>query len=122
VEALTLDWQAWVWEAVEELLLFSRVFGTPPWDRLPEGIAACVGAVGGTQELARLANVQNMLLFATRIESVLLLVESLARQPGYEQRLSLLHCANLSCPSFLYSIRKQEEYQGETGLGSGEER
>ena len=66
VDAETLAWQTWVVQAVEELYLASRVFGSPPWQALPQGIAACVEAVGGTRRLGRLVQVPGVLFSAWR--------------------------------------------------------
>jgi hypothetical protein len=59
-----LDWQRWVMDSVEELYRCSIAFGVLPWNALPVGIAACIEAVGGTRQLARIANVTNV-LFST---------------------------------------------------------
>jgi hypothetical protein len=56
-----LDWQAWVMSAVEELYLSSIAFGSIPWHILPEGITACVEAVGGTRQLGRIVGSPGML-------------------------------------------------------------
>lgn len=62
--AEALAWQTWVMEAVEELYLASLAFGSPPWQTLPLGIAACVAAVGGTRQLGRLVQVPGALFSA----------------------------------------------------------
>jgi hypothetical protein len=59
-----LDWQRWVMDSVEELYHASMAFGSLPWHALAVGIAACVEAVGGCRQLARLVKVPNMLFSA----------------------------------------------------------
>ncbi len=57
----TLDWQLWIRESVAELYHASIAFGSLPWSAFPVGINACVEAVGGTRQLARIAHVPNIL-------------------------------------------------------------
>ncbi len=64
VDDETFDWQTWVVSAVEELSLSCLAFGSLPWNNLPSGIDACIEAVGGTRQLARMANMTNM-VFST---------------------------------------------------------
>jgi hypothetical protein len=59
-----LNWQKWIKEVVEELLLATMMFGSLPWHLLPVGINACVEAVGGTRQLGRIAGVPHV-LFST---------------------------------------------------------
>lgn len=59
-----LDWQTWVVSAVKELYLCSLVFGSIPWNKLPDGITACVEAVGGTREFGRMLGVPHVLFSA----------------------------------------------------------
>ena len=64
VAAKTIDWQTWVMDTIAECYHASRVFGELPWHALPTGIAACVEAVGGCRQLARLVSVPNALFSA----------------------------------------------------------
>ena len=56
-----IDWQKWIKEMVEELILATMMFGSLPWHLLPAGINACVEAVGGTRQLGRITGVPNVL-------------------------------------------------------------
>jgi len=51
-----IDWQKWIKEIVEELILANMMFGSLPWHLLPAGINACVEAVGGTRQLGRITH------------------------------------------------------------------
>jgi hypothetical protein len=59
-----LNWQTWVVSAVKELYLCSLVFGSIPWNKLPDGLTACVEAVGGAREFGRMLGVPHV-LFST---------------------------------------------------------
>jgi hypothetical protein len=61
IDEETLDWQAWVRSAVEDLHVASLAFGRLQWNRFSTTIAVCIEALGGTQELARLMNRSNAL-------------------------------------------------------------
>jgi hypothetical protein len=58
------NWQTWVVSAVKELYLCSLVFGSIPWNKLPDGLTACVEAVGGARECGRMLGVPHV-LFST---------------------------------------------------------
>jgi hypothetical protein len=55
-----VDWQTWVVNAVEELSLASRAFGSLPWSELSRGMAACVESVGGGRAFGRLMKASKM--------------------------------------------------------------
>lgn len=83
----TLEWQLWVMESIAELYHGSRAFGSPSWDALPIGIDACVKAVGGTRQLARIAHVPNMLFSHWRNRK---------RTPSFTYVLEVSYVLNLS--------------------------
>jgi hypothetical protein len=83
----TLHWQKWVMDSVEELYHAHRLFGSLPWDKFPTGIDACIEAVGGTRQLARIAHVPNMLFSQWRNRK---------RTPSFTYILMVSYVLNLS--------------------------
>src|SRR5438876_1201739 len=87
-----IDWQKWMKEMVEELLLATIMFGSLPWHRLPAGINACVEAIGGTRQLGRIAGVPNVLFCNWRKQK---------RTPSFTYLLKVSYALNFSPLQFM---------------------
>ena len=81
------DWQQWIKEVVEELILATLLFGSLPWHLLPAGINACVEAVGGTRQLGRITGVPNVLFCNWRKQK---------RTPSFTYLLKVSYALDLS--------------------------
>lgn len=82
-----LNWQSWIKQGVEELILAYRTFGSLPWHQLPAGINACVEAVGGTRPMGRIAGVPNVLFSNWRKQQ---------RTPSFTYLLKMSYALDLS--------------------------
>jgi hypothetical protein len=82
-----LNWQIWIKQVVEELILAYKMFGSLPWHLLSVGINACVEAVGGTRQMGRIAGVPNVLFSNWRKQQ---------RTPSFTYLLKVSYALDLS--------------------------
>jgi len=83
----TLIWQEWVMDIIEGLRQVARSSGPIPWERLPIGLAACLGVRGEASWLARTSNVSEAMLSQWRKQK---------RTPSFSRVLELCYALDIS--------------------------
>jgi len=116
IDVEELTWQQWVMRAIEELFSASMAFGSLPWHELPDGIDACVKAVGGTRQLGRIAGVPNMLFSGWRSGKRMPSLNYLL-QVGYALDLSPLQLMTVEPKRLKETLRTGKMYRHPPRVG-----